>query len=70
MQNKFLYFDQYKRLRMPYKETLSFRENNIEKSKFHFSREPVDISDVNFEHIISIKKAFFREKGVKQFIIY
>ena len=43
---------------MPYKETPSFRENNIEKRKFHFSREPIDISGVNFEHIISIVSIF------------
>ena len=27
---------------MPYEETLHFREVNIKKSKFYFSKEPID----------------------------
>ena len=45
---------------MSHKETLKSDKINFEKRKFHSSKEPVDMSDVDIE-FRSISKSLFRE---------
>lgn len=43
-------------MKIPYKKTLSFDKINIEKRKFHFSKEPVIINDVKMKCILLLEK--------------
>lgn len=49
---------------------LTFANVEIEKCKFHFSKHPVDIKNVNIDKIMISNKASFCKKRFKYFIGY
>ena len=50
---------------MSYKERAHPGEIKIEKSKIHFSKEPIDVSNVDIERILESNKHFFWKKDFK-----
>ena len=51
------------------KEHVTFGDNEIEKCKFHYSKHPIKINNVDINKIIS-NKVSSGKKGFKNFIGY
>ena len=52
------------------KEIMTFRENEIENSKFHCYKNPTFIKDVDIDNILISNKIYSGEKNYKYFIGY
>lgn len=54
---------------MSYKERAHPAEIKIEKSKIHFSKEPIDVSNVDIERILESNKHFFGKKTLSENVV-
>ena len=52
------------------KDGLTFDDIEIEKRRFHYSKYPLDINDVDINKIMVLNKVSFGKKGFKYLIGY
>lgn len=54
---------------MSYKERVHPGEIKIEKSKIHFSKEPIDVDNVDIKRILESNKHFFEKKTLSENVV-
>ena len=52
------------------KDSLTFDDIEVEKRRFHYSKYPLDINDVDINKIMVFNKVSFGKKGFKYLIGY
>ena len=52
------------------KDGLTFDDIEVEKRRFHYSKYPLDINDVDINKIMVFNKVSFGKKGFKYLIDY